>query len=149
MQSLSRDHHLHLSTRWSKYDKVPCVWAQAGFEPNFSDYEFNVLAAKLTRYQQDLSHLGISEERGRIKWLTLILKNENDFASLCVKEWFREEHFRARYLQCFKESECLGSSMSLVAFWENILVTRCEWRSIMVWGHCYIAWVLPHWFWDC
>ena len=37
--------------RWSKYDKVPCLRAQAGFEPTFSDCESEALATRLSHWR--------------------------------------------------------------------------------------------------
>ena len=35
--------------RWSKYDKVPCLSAQARFAPTFFDCKSNTLASRLNR----------------------------------------------------------------------------------------------------
>ena len=35
--------------RWNKHDEVPCVRAQGGFKPTFSDCKSNVLATRLTQ----------------------------------------------------------------------------------------------------
>ena len=54
------DHHLHLCHRWSKHDNVPCLRAQAGNEPTFSEWQSDALAAGLTRHQSIIYQLSIS-----------------------------------------------------------------------------------------